>query len=210
MRSCACVRAWRLLEFTIRPPPPPYADEALREAKWYGDLHLFDIREQKWRKVDFPAHAQCPLPRSGCQVVQLPQRDDLLLSGGWSEKTGASGEKRGAAHGDMWVLHMAPVLADGKRGVPAWERVHCVGAIPSRRTGFSMVAAKERVLLFGGVSDVDTKEDLVSTFFSDMRVGEAAVDGAVSQRCVARSQVLVRRRAAAVVQPGAPKREGTW
>ncbi len=171
--------------------------QAAMSDRWFGDTWLFDARAGggagAWSEVAFPATAQVPSARSGHGLVVVPGRDVAVMYGGYSEEkagAGAAGSivmpSRGKAsaaamaaaarktqsvvHTDLWLLKLAPVLAGGG-GAPAWERVRAAGAVPSPRVGFSVAAYRDRLIVFGGVSDRDAGprgELLDSTFYGDL------------------------------------------
>lgn len=142
--------------------------EAVRDNRWFDDLWLFDTREMCWIQPTIPDTLLAPSARSGFGMVTLAgAKDQILLYGGYSEVSvpGAAG-KRGKTHTDLWLLHMAPFMSGGP---PRWERVRCVGSVPSPRASFSMTVYKERVLLFGGVTDTEAgRDELVSEFHNDL------------------------------------------
>ena len=95
-----------------------------------------------------------------------------------------SSKARSCVHTDVWVLRLAnlasgifdeqrPASATAALALPApsWERVRVLGIPPSPRTGFSVVAHRDRVIYFGGVSDADADvrgEAVASVFYNDL------------------------------------------
>lgn len=164
--------------------------QAVTSERWFGDVWLFDTRSCEWREVSFPTTSILPPPRSGMQFLAIPGKDVALLYGGYSEsKQGAehsvlaAGGKKGGGsggaallaaarktqsnvHTDMWLLRLAPLLTGGQ---PSWDRVRYAGSSPSPRLGFSCTLYKDRIILFGGVSDneVDDRGELLDSVFHD-------------------------------------------
>jgi len=130
------------------------------ECKYHNDLWVFDIDSLKWTSVGKPL-AACPSPRSGCQLAV--HGDLMFLHGGYSKARDDDDPEmeHGAAHDDTWVLDLESF---------EWSRVKKAGFTPSARAGFAMVTHKGRAVLFGGVSDHESKkgEALVSEFHNDL------------------------------------------
>jgi len=130
--------------------------------RYNNELWVLNFEDLKWSVPALPAAGQqWPSPRGGCQMVVYG--DTLFLYGGYSKV--ADEEDREVEHGkvqdDMWALDLNKWT---------WERVKKAGMAPGPRASFSLVAHKNRALLFGGVSDNETKggEDLSSDFHNDL------------------------------------------
>lgn len=68
--------------------------EAFRDSRWFGDLHVFDLRGNKWTKIAIPGTAQTPAARSGCQFVSVNGRDTIIMYGGFSHVKQAGGRPK--------------------------------------------------------------------------------------------------------------------
>ncbi|CAN0173591.1 unnamed protein product, partial [Laminaria digitata] len=72
--------------------------EAFRDVKWFNDLYILSFQDMKWRRVEFPAMAPVPAPRSGHQMAVYSAGDQIFLYGGWS-KVGFIRGRRGGGEG---------------------------------------------------------------------------------------------------------------
>eukprot|EP00192_Tetraselmis_astigmatica_P005231 CAMPEP_0117671142 /NCGR_PEP_ID=MMETSP0804-20121206/13165_1 /TAXON_ID=1074897 /ORGANISM="Tetraselmis astigmatica, Strain CCMP880" /LENGTH=530 /DNA_ID=CAMNT_0005479561 /DNA_START=26 /DNA_END=1618 /DNA_ORIENTATION=+ len=130
------------------------------EMKYYNDLWVLDIDNLQWNPAGDP-FGPTPSPRSGCQMVV--HGDLMYMHGGYSKVKDEDEPdmEHGSAHDDTWVLDLTNFK---------WAKVKKAGFTPSARAGFSMVLHKNRAVLFGGVSDHESKggETLVSEFYNDM------------------------------------------
>lgn len=170
--------------------------QTLTHDRWYGDTWIFDSKGGgTWSEVVLPATATVPAPRSGCQFVVMPGKDVAIMYGGYSEiragqndnvsvagkqgggnKGGGKGastaalfaKKKSVCHSDMWILRLSPLLTGAQ---PTWDRVRVSGIPPSPRLGFSMIAWKDRLILFGGVQDKDAAEEAAAAAAAEKRGG---------------------------------------
>ena len=88
-------------------------------------------------------------------------------------------KSRSVVHNDVWLLRLSnmaamwsvPPGASTSIVSPTWERVRTLGIPPSIRTGFSLAVYRDRVILFGGVTDADADdrgESVASVFHNDI------------------------------------------
>lgn len=98
-----------------------YHDNGM-DYKYYNDLHTFDLESRTWRKIE-PAgknsvicHAHqlkikiffflkgiAPSPRSGCQMLALPD-GRILITGGYSKNKVKKDIDKGIVHSDAFLL----------------------------------------------------------------------------------------------------------
>ena len=151
--------------------------EASRGVRWYDDLFFFDMRTEKWVKPKpVSGVAQRPSARSGFVFAAHPTRDTLFLYGGYAKVSASSNAQRGRQLDDMWALHLTPPkqesLASSSSAAAAaavgpeikWEIIARRGTAPSRRSGMAAAVHRSRILVFGGVADTETANDVVGVF----------------------------------------------
>lgn len=148
------------------------------ENKYLNDLHYIDLNadELKWAKVETSAVDIVPSPRSGFQWIV--SGTEVLLYGGYSREVDKKaknvshkGKKKGGNAVEESMVARGVVHSDAFKlsaDKMKWEKVKRSGYGPSRRAGFSMVLHKRNVVVFGGVEDDETEEDMESLFFNDM------------------------------------------
>lgn len=146
--------------------------------KYLNDCYYVDLTldELKWTRVETSAADVVPSPRSGFQWVA--DGSDVFLLGGYCKETvqkaktvSHKGKKKGGAAVEESMVSRGVVLSDTYKlsgDTLKWQKVKRAGYGPSRRAGFSLVLHKHNAVLFGGVEDEETDEDLQSTFFNDM------------------------------------------
>eukprot|EP00903_Cladosiphon_okamuranus_P016175 g14926.t1 len=140
--------------------------EAFRDTKWFNDLYVMSFQDLKWRRIEFPATAPIPSPRSGHQMAVYAAGEQIFLYGGYSKEKEPGQKKEGKTHNDMWVLNMKAAASGGN---PTWDRIGKKGAPPSIRSGAAMTVHKNRALLFGGVLDHEGPQHAVkSIFYNDL------------------------------------------
>eukprot|EP00798_Chlamydomonas_sp_ICE-L_P018504 gene18504-25003_t len=97
----------------------------------------------------------------GCHMVVYG--DHMFMNGGDGKSTDDSDKdiEHGHIHDDVWALDLKAMT---------WERVKKAGMAPRARASFALVSHKARALLFGGVSDNESRggEDMSSEFHNDM------------------------------------------
>mmetsp|Transcript_24761 Transcript_24761/g.26628 ORF Transcript_24761/g.26628 Transcript_24761/m.26628 type:complete len:771 (-) Transcript_24761:979-3291(-) len=146
--------------------------EALRETKWYNDVHVFNLQTETWMDIPQSRLVVKPEPRSACNVA-LYGVDKLVVHGGFSKvkKTNVTAETK--THTDSWILHLSPIL---QQKPPTWERwMSSTKSIssnsPNGRAGMSSLSYKNRMLVFGGVVDREEHHHKVeSVFYNDLMV----------------------------------------
>lgn len=148
------------------------------ENKYLNDLYFIDLSldELKWVKVETSAVDIVPSPRSGFQWVV--SGSDVLLYGGYCRESAKKaknvshkGKKKGGDAIEEAMVAQGVVLSDAYKLSAEnmkWQKVKRTGYGPSRRAGFSMVLHKRNAVLFGGVEDDETEEDLESVFYNDL------------------------------------------
>ncbi|KAI5712697.1 hypothetical protein M8J75_010532 [Diaphorina citri] len=140
----------------------------LREAKYYNDVHIFNLETYAWKKIE-PLGAG-PAPRSGCQMAATPD-GKILISGGYSKQSVKKDVDKGIVHTDTFLL--TPDKNDFENGKWKWSRVKTGGVKISPRSSFPLCAAPPHwAYAFGGVMDMeeDEEEDLDSVFYNDLYV----------------------------------------
>jgi N-acetylneuraminic acid mutarotase len=146
--------------------------EAVRETKWYNDVHVFDLQTETWMDVPQSRLAIKPEPRSACNVA-LYGTDKMVVHGGFSKFKASTSVVETKTHTDAWVLHLSPLL---QQKPPTWERWMSSSNsksanTPNGRAGMSSLSYKNRMLVFGGVVDREEHHHKVeSVFYNDLMV----------------------------------------
>jgi N-acetylneuraminic acid mutarotase len=138
--------------------------DTFRDCKYFNDLYLFNIAEERWDKIDV-SQISLPSPRSGCGFFVHPTNDTAFVYGGYVRDKKVSGTDLN----DMWQLslRLQPGVAVPVKAT--WERLSKKGTAPSRRSGASFAVHKNRALVFGGVYDKDTQGlTMDSEFFNEL------------------------------------------
>ncbi|PWA91148.1 hypothetical protein CTI12_AA093240 [Artemisia annua] len=106
------------------------------------------LRNMEWQEIKLTPGCLWPSARSGFQLFVY--QDDIYLYGGYSKEVSfdKNSSEKGIVHHDMWIL-------DPKTWV--WNKVKKGGMPPGPRAGFSMSVHKKRVVLFGGVVDIEAE-----------------------------------------------------
>lgn len=148
------------------------------ENRYLNDLCFMDLTqdELKWTKVETSAVDIVPSPRSGFQWVA--SGNEAWLYGGYYKesvkkaKTFSHKEKKkGGGAVEEAMASQGVVLSDSFKlcgETMKWQKVKRSGYGPSKRAGFAMVLHKRNAVVFGGVEDDETEEDLESTFYNDL------------------------------------------
>ena len=145
-----------------------FYDNAL-ETRYFNDVWVLSQLDTvgSWTEISVPTHTESPVARSGhCLGVH---DDTLFVYGGYStEKASRFKRAEATVHHDLWCMNLAGYGVLG--GPPVmWQRVKMAGIPPPIRSGVSMTTFGKRMLLFGGVVDIDsTGGKTVSTFFNDL------------------------------------------
>eukprot|EP01038_Epipyxis_sp_PR26KG_P009482 gene9482-12773_t len=162
--------------------------EAMREVKWFNDLYLYSIQDQRWTLIPYKKGLgnSVPKPRSGFQMFLHQQEDCLYIYGGFSKDKvsvlsdgNATSKNELKIHEDMWMLNLKPILgssstSSSSKGLldvskAVWQKISRKGDYPSPRSGAVVAMYKNKALLFGGVYDEEgARHTLVSTFFNDL------------------------------------------
>lgn len=144
--------------------------EAVRETKWYNDVHVFNLQTETWMDVPQSRLAIKPEPRSACNIA-LYGTDKLIVHGGFSKFKTSNSAVETKTHTDAWVLHLSPLL---QQKPPTWERWMSSAKTrnpntPNGRAGMSSLSYKNRMIVFGGVVDREEHNHKVeSVFYSDL------------------------------------------
>lgn len=146
--------------------------------KYLNDLYYIDLSldHLAWKKVETSAVDIVPSPRSGYQWVV--KGTDVFLYGGYCKESAKKaknvshkGKKKGGDAVEEAMVAKGVVLSDCFRLSAEnmkWQKVKRTGYGPSRRAGFAMAFHKGNVVLFGGVEDDETEEEMDSIFYNDM------------------------------------------
>ncbi|KJE89727.1 Klhdc4-prov protein, variant [Capsaspora owczarzaki ATCC 30864] len=142
-------------------------------ARYFNDLYRFDMDSYAWTKVDTGVvaaaaaanaaaggntnTANSPSPRSGFQMIV--NGDTLYLYGGYFKQHLKGEIDKGVTYTDMYALDL---------NAWKWSKVKRSGDAPSARSGFSMVMGKRMAIMFGGVFDEETEDEIEGTFFNDL------------------------------------------
>lgn len=148
------------------------------ENKYLNDLSYIDLTldELKWVKVTTAAVDIVPSPRSGFQWVV--SGNEAWLYGGYCRENVAKaksvshkGKKKGGGAVEEAMVSKSIVSSDCFKlsgETLKWQKVKRTGYGPSLRAGFSLILHKQNAVLFGGVEDDETEEDMESIFHNDM------------------------------------------
>ena len=138
--------------------------DTFRDCKYFNDLYLFNIAEERWDKIDV-SQISVPSPRSGCGFFMHPTNDTAFVYGGYVRDKKVSGTDLS----DMWQLSLRLQSGVAVPVKATWERLSKKGTAPSRRSGASFAVHKNRALVFGGVYDKDTQGlTMESEFFNEL------------------------------------------
>ncbi|KAK0673251.1 hypothetical protein QBC41DRAFT_370410, partial [Cercophora samala] len=171
--------------------------ETTGDAKYLGDVWIYDTNNFVWHTPTFPPAQLKPEPRSSFTL--LPHDQGAVLYGGYSRVKvnpgagkGGGGQQQmgkksksgggytaqklkvvGMIHTDCFFLRITPPASDAPQGalpVVRWERRKKPANAPNPpRTGAAMAFHKGRGIMFGGVYDhEETEEDVGSDFFNQL------------------------------------------
>ena len=113
----------------------------MRPLRYYNDLWELDLDTLKWSALGAPG-ALAPPPRSGCQLALHAEAGTLFMYGGYRKEPGDDDVELGVALADCWALDLTKYT---------WERVKKQGIAPGPRSGFTLVAHRNRAVLFGAM-----------------------------------------------------------
>lgn len=128
--------------------------DTFKKLVFYNDLWSFDIDTMQWTEHK---SRDMPCPRSASTFVVDSELMIAVLYGGLQITRDKKDNEKSIVLNDMWVLDLKNWQ---------WSEKPKAGLPPSLRSGFAYAhcAAKKRMYLFGGVSDLETNLDLVSVF----------------------------------------------
>jgi N-acetylneuraminic acid mutarotase len=141
--------------------------EASRGTKWFNDLWVFSLRTLKWNQIQIPSRAQQPSARSGFVFAAHPTQDMVYLYGGYSKVSVSQVAQRGRRFEDMWRLNLS-IKGDSPWPVAKWDAVPVKGKAPVQRSGVAVSVHRNRIVVFGGVTDNETKNDVEGEFHNSM------------------------------------------
>eukprot|EP01062_Namystynia_karyoxenos_P008538 TRINITY_DN13005_c0_g1_i1.p1 TRINITY_DN13005_c0_g1~~TRINITY_DN13005_c0_g1_i1.p1 ORF type:complete len:916 (+),score=281.28 TRINITY_DN13005_c0_g1_i1:86-2833(+) len=123
-------------------------------AQYYDDVWLLNNLDEvpRWQRLECKGEGPCK--RSA--VCLSVYADTLFLYGGFAVEGKYA---KGTTFSDMWSLNLLT-------GV--WARVKKAGIPPSVRSGMTCLSVARRAIFFGGVADVDDRDDVKSRFFNEM------------------------------------------
>ncbi|CAN8076809.1 unnamed protein product [Agarophyton chilense] len=148
------------------------------ENKYLNDLYYIDLNrdELKWTKVETSAVDIVPPRRSGFQWVV--NGTEVVLYGGYCKEAlkkaktvSHKGKKKGGAAVEEAMVAQGVMLSDMYKLSAEnmkWSKMKRSGYGPTRRAGFSMVLHKSNAVVFGGVEDDETEENMASIFHNDL------------------------------------------
>jgi hypothetical protein len=139
-----------------------FYDNAL-ENKYFDDLWMLSDLEGDghWAQVILPPHAEVPHRRSGHAVAVY--KDDFFVYGGYfTEKVSRFRRAEATVLHDLWCINLAAAA-------PVWNKIRLGGVPMPIRSGIGFAVKEKRLLLFGGVVDVDAPGGQTnSTFHNDI------------------------------------------
>jgi len=143
--------------------------ETSRGVKFYDDLYFFDLREEKWHQgIGSSKQVQKPSARSGFQFVCHAAQNTVYMYGGYSKVAVSSLSQRGRNLDDMWALHLTQPGKAGECPTFRWESIQNKGSPPTRRSGAASTVHKNRMIIFGGVTDKESANDVDGMFYNDI------------------------------------------
>lgn len=139
----------------------------LRDFKYYNDLHIFDMTEYKWNKIDLTG--SIPAPRSGCIV--LPMSDNkIMVYGGYSKERVKKDVDKGQVHTDMFVIAQDKHDKTGLKWKSIMVKQTGIKFHP-RCSSSGILINQNFAYVFGGVyddNDDNDDEELNGTFYNDL------------------------------------------
>lgn len=161
----------------------------------YNDLHVFDLSSMTWSEVKRPSKGtQWPNPRAGHQFMLHSGTNSAILYGGvrMEVKSKETKEAKNTSYfNDCWKLDLSNY---------SWSKVRAKGAAPNPRAGMTMAIHRERAVVFGGSTDIESEFDFATTCHNDLfslSLGERNVWNEVK---VQKGAPLPRRHAQMVVK----------
>eukprot|EP00050_Salpingoeca_kvevrii_P022367 m.125330 g.125330 ORF g.125330 m.125330 type:complete len:543 (-) comp9688_c0_seq13:120-1748(-) len=162
-----------------------FHDDDRRAARYFDDLHVFNIETAQWSKLSFPPVIPSPEARSAFHFV--PTADGILMFGGFSKERVKGENFKSRRHNDVWLL-TARELLDEERDTAAarkdcdgelvwkWNRSKFAGEAPAERSsaGSCVRDVSKSCYFFGGVHDEETEDALLGTFLQDFHTLDLA------------------------------------
>ncbi|XP_044732387.1 kelch domain-containing protein 4 [Chrysoperla carnea] len=137
----------------------------LRDYKYFNDVYAFNLETYQWTKLDISGIA--PPPRSGCNMVPLPD-GKIAIFGGYSRTKLKKDVDKGQVHNDFYLLTPDKHDTTGTK----WKFISSKqgGIKISPRCSMPITCApNNKAYTFGGVFDVEeNEEDLSGKFFNDL------------------------------------------
>ena len=140
--------------------------ETQNDPKWFNDVCVLDLQTHVWLDIPHSKLTSRPEERSACNVGVFA--DCAIIHGGYSKLRNPTAKAESKTHNDAWILHLEPILQGQP---PTWERLSPRGKSqsPQNRSGTSSVTYKNRMLVFGGVTDEEELHHKVSSvFYNDL------------------------------------------
>mmetsp|Transcript_11524 Transcript_11524/g.28394 ORF Transcript_11524/g.28394 Transcript_11524/m.28394 type:complete len:460 (-) Transcript_11524:889-2268(-) len=144
---------------------------------YYSDLFIFDTDKRTWTEIKRPGKAgptTWPSERSGFNMsiwektTVDPPTTCALVYGGMRVENKGKFTDVGVTEQDLWTLTLP--ASDDDTNAFNWKRLEAPGAvIPSKRLGMGMVVHNDQMIFFGGVEDKETRWDLKSKHFAELR-----------------------------------------
>ena len=140
-----------------------FYDNAL-ETKYYDDLWILSDIDGvgRWDQVTFAPFSEAPHKRSGHAMGVY--EDTVFVYGGYStEKLNRFGKTEATVHHDLWCAPLSSTAT------AVWTKIKLAGIPPPIRSGVSFAQREKKLLLFGGVVDLDAPGGkALSTFQNDI------------------------------------------
>lgn len=148
--------------------------ETARGSQFFNDLHFFNLRTQHWFidvgsnlskavKLDSKYFSTTkPCPRSACHFFPDQAQNCFYVYGGYTKSKG-----KGRNLDDLWQLQLH--FLEEERVEVKWQKVASKGlGHPGKRSGACSSVFKNKLILFGGVRDKETQNDVEGRFFDDL------------------------------------------
>lgn len=125
----------------------------------YNDLHVFNLEDMTWSEIKQPSSGRdWPPARAGHQFILHAKSNTAILYGGVRMEVKTK-ESNTHYMNDIWSLNLETFK---------WSKVRAKGAAPNPRAGMTMAMHKDRAILFGGSTDIESELDFDTTCHSDL------------------------------------------